>query len=145
MEYHGIRCLLVTKKFLFWNFRRWKKGLFSKQKVDGSMIFVDYWKVLLLNFSEMRNTVFFWAKKLMERLYLLITENFLYLNFSEMRNTVFFWARKLMERWYLLITEKFLFWTFRWWEIWSFSQPKRWWKDDICLVFLSIPWYSRTW
>ena len=69
----------------------------------------------------------------------------LVLNFSVVGNTVFFWVKKLMERSYLLVTEKFLFWTFRWWEIRSFFQPKRWWKDDIYLVFLSFPWYSRTW
>ena len=50
-----------------------------------------------------------------------------------------------MEIWYLLITEKFLFWNFRWWEIRPFFHPKSWWKDDIYLVFLSFPWYSRTW
>ena len=61
------------------------------------------------------------------------------------RKYVSFWAKKLMERWYLLITEKILFWTFRWWEIWSFFQPKSWKKDDICLAFLSFPWCSRTW
>ena len=64
------------------------------------MIFTDCWKVLVLNFLEVGNTVFFSAKK-------------------------------LMERWYLLITEKFLFWAFRRWEIWSFFEPKSWWKDDI--------------
>ena len=69
----------------------------------------------------------------------------LVLIFSGMGNMAFFWAKKLMERWYLLITEKVLFWTFRWWEIWPFFQPKSWWKDDIYLVFLSFPWYSRTW
>ena len=26
-----------------------------------------------------------------------------------------------------------------------FFQRKSWWKDDIYLVFLSFPWYSRTW
>ena len=84
------------------------------QKVDAKIIFTDYWKVLVSNFSVMGNTIFLWVKK-------------------------------LMERWYLLFTEKFLFWTFRWWKIRSFSQPKSWWKDDIYLVFLSFPWYSRTW
>ena len=39
------------------------------------MIFIDYWKVLVLNFSEMRNTIFFWDKKLMEIWYWLITES----------------------------------------------------------------------
>ena len=106
--------------------------VFLSQKVDGNMIFTDYWKVLVLIFSGMGNTVFFWAKKLMERRYLLITENVfvwtfrwwkirsflsqevdckmifigywevLALNFSVMRNRVFFSAKKLMERWYLL-------------------------------------------
>ena len=46
-------------------------GLFLSQKVDGKMIFTDYWKFLVLNISELRNTAFFWAKKLMERWYLL--------------------------------------------------------------------------
>ena len=137
--------LLITEKFLFWSFREgeirsffepkswWKDniysslesscfevfgdgkcGLFVSQQVDGKMIFTGYWEVLVLNFSVMRNTVFFWVKK-------------------------------LMERWYLLVTEKLLFWTFRWWEIRSFFQPKSWWKDDIYMVFLSFLWYSRTW
>ena len=94
--------------------------VFLCQKVDGNMIFTDYWKVLALTFSEMRNTVFSWAKTLIERLYLLITEKVLFellgdgkyglylsqgvdgkmiftsywevlvLNFLEMGNTVFF-------------------------------------------------------
>ena len=47
---------------------------------------------------------------------------------------------------YLLNTEKFLFWTFRRWEMRSFFfYPKSSWKDDIYAVFLSFPWYSRTW
>ena len=52
--------------------------VFLCQKVDGNMIFTDYWKVLALTFSEMRNTVFSWAKTLIERLYLLITEKVLF-------------------------------------------------------------------
>ena len=128
-----------------------------------------------MKFSEKENTVFFRAKRFMEIWYLLMIENFLVLNFWEMGNTFFFdpkswwkdeiywllksfcfklfgdrkyglfWAKTLMEWWYLLITEKFLFWTFQWWEIGSFFQRKCSWKDDIYLVFLSIPWYSRTW
>ena len=90
-----------------------KYGIFLSQKVDGSMIFTDYWKVLVLNFSDFGNMVFFWVKKLMEK--------------------------------YLLVTQKFLFWTFRWWEIWSFFQPKSWFKDDIYVVYFSFLWYSRAW
>ena len=140
-------CLLITRKFLFWNFRRWKIRsffLFFNQKVRRSMILTDYWKVLVLNFSKMRNTDFFQAKE-------------------------------LMERWYLLITKKFVFWTFPRWEMWycfepkswskmiftnywivlvlnfpvmgntGFFHPKSWWKGDIYLIFLNFPCYSRTW
>ena len=77
---HGISCLLITKIFLFWFFLEVKNMVFLSQKVDGKMIFTDYWKVLVLIFSGMGNTVFFWAKKLMER-YLLITEKFLFWTF----------------------------------------------------------------
>ena len=52
--------------------------VFLSQKVDGNMIFTDYWKVLVLIFSEMGNTVFSWAKHLIERWYLLITEKLLF-------------------------------------------------------------------
>ena len=34
------------------------------------MIFTDYWKAYVLDFSLIENTVFFMAKKLMERWYL---------------------------------------------------------------------------
>ena len=68
-----------------------KMRSFFSQNIDGKMIFTDYWKILGLNFTEMGNTVFFWAKKLMEKYNLLITEKLLW-NF-------------LMERLYLLITE----------------------------------------
>ena len=78
-----------------------KCGLFLSQKVDRKMILIDCWKVLVFNFLEIGNTFFFelksrwkddiywllkspccelfgdgkdglfWAKKLMERWYLL--------------------------------------------------------------------------
>ena len=66
-----IWCLLITGKFLFWIFRWLEiRYFFSNQEVDGKMIFTGYWEVLVLNFSVMGNTVFFSAKKLMERWYL---------------------------------------------------------------------------
>ena len=106
---------------------------FLSQKVDGNMIFTDYWKIPVLIISGMDDTVFFWAKKLMERWYLIFTDYWkvLVFNFLVMGNTVFFWVKKLMERLYLLVTEKLLFWIFRWWEVRSSFQPKSWWKDDI--------------
>ena len=63
--------LLITEKFLFWNFWWWKIGLSLSKDFDEKMIFTGYWEVLLLNFSVMGNTVFFSVKKLMERWYLL--------------------------------------------------------------------------
>ena len=106
-------------------------------------MFTDNWKVLVLNFSVMGNTVFFWVKKLMEKIIFTDYWKVLILNFSVVGNTVFFWVKKLMEddiywllkssyfdffgggkyglfwvkklmqRSHLLVTEKFLFWTFR--------------------------------
>ena len=52
------------------------------EKGDGKMIFTDYWKVLVLNFLGMGNTFIFWAKKLMKRWYLLVTEKFLFWTFQ---------------------------------------------------------------
>ena len=62
--------LLVTEKFWFWAFPWWKMQSFLKQKVNGKMIFTDYWKVLIfgyrkvlvLSFSVMKITVFFSQK-----------------------------------------------------------------------------------
>ena len=85
--------------------------VFLSQKVDGNMIFTDYWKVLVLTFSEMGNTIFSWAKKLTE-ICLLITGKFLFWTFRWLEIRSFFRVKKLMERWYLLVTEKSLFWTF---------------------------------
>ena len=106
--------------------------VFFEPKVGRKIIFAGYWKVFVLNFLVMGNAVFFWVKKLMERWYLLITENFLFwtfwwwkiqsflsqevdgnmifngyrevlvLNFSVMGNTIFFSAKRLMEILYLL-------------------------------------------
>ena len=61
----------LLKSSCFELFGNRKYGLFLSQKVDGKMIFTDYWKVFVLNFLVMGNTVFFTTKKLMERLYLL--------------------------------------------------------------------------
>ena len=93
----------------------------------------------------MENTVVFWSQKVNGNMMFTDYFKILVLNFSEMGNTIFFWAKELMEKWYLLSTEKFMFWTFWRWEIWSVFELKSWWKDDICLVFLSFPWYIRTW
>ena len=49
----------LLKSSCFDLFGNGKYGLFLSQKVDGKMIFTDYWKGLVLNFSVMGNTFFF--------------------------------------------------------------------------------------
>ena len=51
--------LLIAEKFLFWSFREWEIRPFLSQKVDGKMLFTDYWKVIVLNFSVIGKTIFF--------------------------------------------------------------------------------------
>ena len=64
-----------------------KYGIFLSQKVDEKMIFTGY-RVLVLNFSVMGNTIFFSAKKLMERWYSLGLFE-LSMIFQNLWNTVF--------------------------------------------------------
>ena len=59
--------IMFTEKFLFWAFRSSEIRSFSRQKVDGNMIFTEYWKilvlgnqkVLVLNFAVMGKMGFF--------------------------------------------------------------------------------------
>ena len=71
----------LLKRSCFQLFGNGQYGLFLSQEVDGNMIFTDYLKSLVLNFSVMENTVFFSVKKLTERWYLLVTEKFLFWTF----------------------------------------------------------------
>ena len=84
----------LRKSSCFELFGGGKYGLFLSQEVDGKMIFAGYREVLVLNFSVMGNTIFFSAKKLMQRWYLL---GFFELSmiFQDLRNTVFCAASKL--------------------------------------------------
>ena len=78
----------LLKSFCFELFGDPKEGLFLEPKVLGKRIFTDCWKVLVLNFFEMGNTVFFWAKKLMGTWYLLGVFE-LSMIFEDLGNTVF--------------------------------------------------------
>ena len=49
----------LLKGSCFYLFGNGKYDLFLSQKVDGNMMFTDYWKVLVLNFLGIGNTVFF--------------------------------------------------------------------------------------
>ena len=59
---YNIHWLLKSSYFELFRDERYR--IFLNQKVDGKMMFTDYWKVLVLNFSEMGNTVFFERKNL---------------------------------------------------------------------------------
>ena len=116
---------------------------FSKKKYDDIFFSKEYHVSWLLKsscfeLSGKKKYGLLGAKKLVETLYLLITDKFWFWTFwvGKYRH---FWVKKLMtERWYLLIIENFLFWTFRGWEIRSFFETKNWWKDYIYLVFLGF-------
>ena len=95
------------------------------------MEYYVYWllKVLVLKFLEMKNTAFFWDKKLMEVWYLLTTEKFLFWTFQRWEIRSFFetkswwkydigWLLKVLV---LNISEM---------ENTVFFEPKSWWKDD---------------
>ena len=104
------------------NFLEMKNMVFLSQKVYRNR-FTDYWKVFVLTFSEIGNTVFSWAKKLTE-IYLLITWNFVFWTFWWWEIRSFFWAKKLMERWYLHGFFFSFLWYSRTWEIWFFAQRR---------------------
>ena len=81
--------LLIIENFLLWTFLWWEiRSFFLSQEVDGKMIFTGYREVLVLNLSVIGNTIFFSAKKLVERWYLLgLLE--LSMIFEDLGNTVF--------------------------------------------------------
>ena len=108
-----------------------------------NIVFSDNFKVLVLKFLEIKKMVFL-SQKVDGNVIFTDYWKVRVLNFLVTGNTVFFCVKKVKQRWYLLVTVNFLFWTFWWWGIRSFFQPKSWWKDDIHLVFLSFLWYSRT-
>ena len=147
--------------------------VFLSEKVDGN-IFTSYWKVLVLTIWTMGNTVFFepkrwwkddiywslksscfdhfgnrkhgrfWAKKMMERWYLLITENFFFSPVRQWKIRSFLSQKDdgkmiFTDYWKVLVLNVSVMGNT------VFFQPKIWWKGDISLVFFSFPWYSRTW
>ena len=88
-------------KFLFWPFREWEVRFFLSQKVDGKMIFTDYWKVLVLNFSLMGNTVFFESRSWWKDDIYWLFRSSCFELFGDGKYCLFS-AKTLMERWYIL-------------------------------------------
>ena len=117
----------------------------------------------------------FWAKKLIEIWYLLITEKVLFSTFRWLAIRSFFESRSWWKYDISWLLKKSCFELFGdgkyglffsqevdgkmiftgYWEVLVlnfsvmgntvFFHSKRGWKDDIYMVFLSFPWYSRAW
>ena len=113
--------LLITEKFLFWSFREGEIQPFLSQKVDGKMLFTDYGNVLVLNFSVIEKTVFFWVEKLMERWYLLTNEKVLFWTLRRWEIRSFFQSRSWWKDDIYLVFLRFP-WYSGTWEIWFFTQ-----------------------
>ena len=81
--YHGVSCFLITERFLFSIFWRWKMRGFFEPKSWGE--YDIYWLLKSSCFEPFGNEKhgLCWAKKLMERWYLLLTEKFLFSNCCE--------------------------------------------------------------
>ena len=133
----------LLKSSCFGLFGNGKYGLLLRQKVNEKMIFTDYWNVLVLNFSEKENAVFFEAKSWWkDDIYQLMKSSCFEL-FHDGKCSLF-WDKKFMKRWYLLITEKFmfsatkkfLFWAFRLLEYDLFLSQ----KGDVKVIFVWSFW-----
>ena len=130
----------------------------TREKVDGNMIFTDYWKCLVLNFLRMGNTVCLWAKRVMKRWYLLITEKFFVWTFRwwEMR---FFFSQKAdgkmifawsfwafydipgLGKYGFLRSDFFLYkyyWSILWWSLCNFSVISSTIKFSVVFEFFEL-------
>ena len=109
----------VMREFLSWTFRRWKiRSSFDSKswcKIIFSLawntMFSEYGKVLVLNFSEMGNTFFFWFKKLIQDYIFFSVEYHVFwiwksscFDLFRDRKYVFLWSKKLVESWCFLGT-----------------------------------------
>ena len=145
--WYGIPCFLITKNFLFWVFWRWKirssfwpkswwkYGIYWLLKSSCFELYEDekydfffepnswwdydnYWLLKIFCFELFRDGKhgLFLSQKVHGKMIFTGYWKVFVLNFSMTGNTVFLSEKKFMERCYL-----------------------------IYLLFLSFPWYSRTW
>ena len=147
MEYHLYWLLKGPYFELLWD---GIYGVFLSQKSGRNMIYTDYWKIFVLNFSGMGNAAFFEAKSWWKvGIYWLPKSS----SFELLCNGKYglFWDKKMMERLYLLTTENFLFLLSKRSCFEHFGdgkyglfEPKIWCKGNIYFGFLNCPWYSKT-
>ena len=120
----------LQKSSCFNLFGNGKYGLFLSQNIDGYMKFADYWKVLVLNFSLMGNTVFLLVKKLMERWYWLVPEKVLLSTFQWWEIRSFFQPKIWWKDDIYMVFLSFL-WYSRTWETWFFVQFNLTWASNL--------------
>ena len=110
---------------------------FWAKKVDGNMIFTDYWKDLVSTFSEMGNTVFSWAKNLTEIWYLLITGKFLFWTF---------WWKEIRCFFSQKVNGKMIF-TWSFWAFYDIPVPGKYGFSrsvyiDKCILLIKSSFYN---
>ena len=87
-------------KVLVLKFLETKDMVLLSQKVDGNMIFINYWKALVLNFWVMGNTVFYESRSWWKDNICWLLRSYCFKLFGDGKYGLFS-AKKFMERWYL--------------------------------------------
>ena len=102
-----------------------KKNSCKKNRIFSLAWNIFYWLLKSHSFEFFGGGKygFFWAGKLMEIWYLLITKKFLFWTFREWKIQSLFETR-VSEKMILLITDLLLFWIFRRWKIRHFLKQK---------------------
>ena len=119
--YHGTPCLLITKKFLFWNFTRWKIRSFCESKSWSKDDI--YWLLKNSCFQFLWGGKYgvFVSKIVDERWYLLITWKFLFPTFQWLEIRSFFQPKSWWKDDIYSVFFSFP-WYSRTWKIWFFVQ-----------------------
>ena len=135
----------VARKIIFPYYRRNLHDILRNEKHDISVLKKKKRTIrwYFLNFSEMEKYGLFWAKKLMEMWYLLITEMLLFRIFQEWEIRSSFepnsWCKDDIY-WLLKMSFFELFGDGKYGLFSAKKLIERWYY----LIFLSFPWYSGT-
>ena len=110
---------------LYFSPPKWKKNSSKKNMTFFLAWNIVYWLLKSHSFEFFGGGKYglFWAKKLMETWYLLITKKFLFWTFREWEIRSLF-ETKVSEKMILLATGLLLFWIFRGWKIRHFLKQK---------------------
>ena len=124
----------------------WRENSCYAERKKSYYGFLKLQKVLILNILEMGSTVFFNPQSRWKGNFLLDTYLILKISYSKLfrdGKRRLFKFRKLLQRLYLFHT-KSTYLNFLKMENTVFFNTLKWYKDNICLMFLRFPWYSLT-